>query len=229
MKGWVKNNPKPEEPDNIVFTPPSAMDCLEKIVYLSGIGKILTMKSLYILTFLLIGIFSLQAQNNFRNTTWGMSPEEVRASEGKDPVAYSDKDALYEVEVAGLKAAAFYMFFGGEMLVSGYLFGEEYVNLNNYIKDYEYIKKILTHKYGDPKSDDEIWNHDLYFDDTQNYGFAVSINHLAYQAIWELDDVFITQTLDGENYEVVHRIVYMHRDLHNKPLDEGEKSMLDDF
>ena len=81
-------------------------------------------------------------------------------------------------------------------------------NKNDYITDYRTIKKTLTQKYNVPILDEEIWKNDLYKDDPQNWGKAISLGHHNQWAKWETPDTKILLGLKGDNSEVFLSAIY---------------------
>lgn len=163
---------------------------------------------------------------DFRKTKWGMTPAQVKASESMDPTAQGGTETydliiLYSVSVAGLNTQLGYHFVSNKLVSGAYIIQESYVNRNQHIADYNKIKEILTRKYGPPSTDDVVWNNDLFKDDPQNYGTAVATGHLAYQSTWETPDTEIKLTLRGENFKVLHGVMY--EDKKSKSLIESRE------
>jgi hypothetical protein len=85
-----------------------------------------------------------------------------------------------------------------------YIFGLRHTNANAYIDDFKEVKKSLVEKYGRPKhgDDDACWKDELYKDDPDIWGMAISAGHLVYQAAWQTDRTDILLMLKGDNFEV---------------------------
>jgi hypothetical protein len=114
----------------------------------------------------------------------------------------------YLTKVAGLDAFAIYIFVSDQLVRGRYGFLAEHSNKNDFISDYHRIKSILTRKYGRPLEDETLWKNDLYRDDPDEYGFAVSLGHLVYYANWKTVHTEISLVLHGENYRIVHVLEY---------------------
>jgi hypothetical protein len=65
-----------------------------------------------------------------------------------------------------------------------YYFERNHTNHNDYIDDYIDLKEALIKKYGEPSSDDIIWENNLHKDNLQEYGLAISVGHLEYLTQW---------------------------------------------
>lgn len=166
----------------------------------------------------------------FRNVNWGASMEEVKVSEKTKPDQESEESLLYRVQLAGKEVLLIYNFLPEHGLYSsGYFFNEEHTNKNGFIDDYQEVKSLLIKKYGEPISDRVIWSNDLFKDDPQDYGRAVSIGHLKYVSTWTVERTNITLGLLGENYEI--GMILNYESLRLKKIAEEAKELkqLKDF
>lgn len=183
------------------------------------------MKNLLIILF--VGVVSVtNAQNNFRDTEWGMSAEKVKQSEDGDPALENEESIGYFGSVASLDVIIAYYFVENKLYKGAYIFNEDHTNKNLYLEDYLEIKEILTEKYGEPLRSEVEWNDDLYKDDVSEYGLAVSIGHLKMFSIWSLDDIVIEHRIEGDNYEIRHNVVYTsvkYGRIANQKLQEEEQ------
>ena len=97
-------------------------------------------------------------KNDFRNTRWGMKKDKVLSTEKNKPIKAAAEgqyfSAIYTGEVAGLKAHYGYYFLDDVLVRGFYVLKETHSNRNEYIKDYNKLKEILTRKYGRPKKSD---------------------------------------------------------------------------
>ncbi|MCD6098451.1 DUF3157 family protein [bacterium] len=166
---------------------------------------------------------------DFRKTTWGMGKIQVKKTE-KGKIVEEDENLLaYQGTVGGLDCFILYIFAEGKLVRAKYAFTETHSNKNDYISDFNTLKETLTKKYGKPVKDSRIWRNDLYEDDYQYWGFAVSLGHLAYFAEWETPNTYITLALYGENYEITLAIEYQSKKLKKLEEKEREKKSLDEF
>lgn len=111
--------------------------------------------------------------------------------------------------VGKLEALHFFGFTGESLEAIAFSFLEEHTNKNMYIEDFNYIKKMLVQKYGEPSREETKWRNSLFKDSPEDYGLAVSRGDLVYRASWELPDTNISLTLKGDNYEMQHLLVYI--------------------
>jgi hypothetical protein len=91
------------------------------------------------------------------------------------------------------------------------MFIQEHSNKNSYINDYDEMNETLKQKYGVPKETKKTWLNDLYRDDYDSWGFAISLGHLAYYSVYETESTTITILLQGENYDISHGVEYKSR------------------
>lgn len=90
---------------------------------------------------------------------------------------------------------------------------ENHTNDNDYISDYESINEALKSLYGEPDGEFIDWKNDLYKNDPQQYGFAVSAGHLVYGARWTANDgSIVIHMLSGDNFEISHDLDYISGD-----------------
>ena len=107
-------------------------------------------------------LFAEEAKYDFRKTNWGMSKEQVKATEDKKPDFEDNTMVSYEVTISEKDFECAYLFLEDKLYGSGYLFFGEHTNKNLYIDDYEELKEILTKEYGKPKIDKVTWKNDWF-------------------------------------------------------------------
>ena len=178
---------------------------------------------------LLLGMTSMSAvaeEYTFRRTAWGMSKEQVKEAEKE--IAYESETILgYEGGILEFDCRIGYIFTGGKLVRAKYIVEEEHSNDNQYITDYKTLRTALSKKYGEPLESNRIWLNDLYEDDPQRWGFAVSIGHMRDHTRWETPQTIIFLALQGDNYEILLAIEYTSKELRELEQKEKEKQSLD--
>lgn len=154
--------------------------------------------------FVLAPILNVEEEYDFRNTKWGMSPEEVHKLDIIDykMTGVSSESFFYLRNIDSIdnkKCMVAYYFIENILIAGAYSFSQKYYDKNEYINDYINLKENLKKKYGEPIKDDVIWFNDSYKDDPRHYGLAVSEGDLKYQSIWEIDGTEIILFLIGDN------------------------------
>lgn len=164
-----------------------------------------------------IGISKNKSSKNteldkFRDASFGISTKEVKSIEKAkfvQTLKNGDEETLiYSGIVGGLNCDIYYFFINNKFLMGAYYFTEEHTNKNLYIDDYKSVLNILKDKYGKPNIDDYEWLNDLYKDDVSEWGFAVSLGHLKYNANWKFSNGSIFTVLKGDNYKISHIVRY---------------------
>ncbi len=138
----------------------------------------------------------------FRKTFWGMDHKQVKNTEGGSPEKDDENIVAYRDTVAGVDTLVVYYFTQDHLVRARYAFLSRHTNSNDYIDDFKKVKDAMEEKYGKPKADDVIWKKELYKDDPQNWGTAVSAGHLVYGASWDTPWTRIELQLFGDNFEV---------------------------
>ncbi len=166
---------------------------------------------------------------DFRKTRWGMSKAQVKAAETTKP-SYEKADVVsYQIKLAGKQVLLSYLLHKNQLYKTGYVLNEKHTNENSYIDDYKQFKDALTKKYGQALKDDVFWYNDLYKSDYSQWGFAVSIGHMAMNAKWETETTSIVVRLTGDNYEITCMILYFSKELGQVVKKAQEQKKLDDF
>ncbi|MDY7002152.1 MAG: hypothetical protein SVS15_10285 [Thermodesulfobacteriota bacterium] len=155
-----------------------------------------------------------------------MSKQEVMVSEQGEPQYQKDNVIGYEVTVLSKNFLALYFFIQNKLVRARYALDVEHTNKNDFIYEYEEIKKTLTTKYGPPTSDNTLWANDSYKDDRSRWGFAISLGYLAFSSTWETEETEILNYVSGENLRVYCVIEYISKKLiHLEEQQQHKKNM----
>jgi hypothetical protein len=137
---------------------------------------------------------------NFRNVRWGMSQEEVQASEKLTPATKRPDLILYRGEHDGMRALIGFNFEDKKLVRAGYLMRESYEDPNSFIKDFQRMKQQLIEEYGSPASDEIGWKEgETVEEDPEKFGEAACEGKLMYYTVWETAKSLIKLRLDGLN------------------------------
>ena len=150
----------------------------------------------------------------FRFTSWGMTSEEVIASEPKlDPIEKSENFIKFKTQILGKNVELAYLFVQNKLVGSTYKLEDNYINSRHFISTYQKFKTALAQKYGPAKKEEIIWLNDAYRNDGNKKGLALSLGHLEYFASWETPDTTIASSLKEENYYVNCSVAYSSKEL----------------
>ena len=179
----------------------------------------------------------LKIDYDFRKTKWGMNHEEIMQSEENVSTYLKDyrteSEFVFQGNASGIPCYILYEFAEGKLTNSAYYFNisdKSYNNKNEHISDYSKLKGKLIKKYGNPSMDKQTWNNDLYKNNPENLGVAISLGHLNYITGWETPTTLIGLFLNGEDNGVNLCILYESKEL--KSLMENankNNTSLDDF
>ena len=183
-------------------------------------AKLLTVLSLF-------SLVSIPAwAEDFRDAKFGMSPQEVRATEeGADWVTPEEDVLAFDTKLAGYDVSAGYIFVDERLVRAAYFMTEEHQNDNDYLSDFEYLNGLLTKKYGKPKKKKTRWMDDRWKDSPAYYGHALSQGDFSKYSEWKTKTTLITHSIYGEDYVIIHRIDYESLEMP----DVEEEKVLDDL
>jgi hypothetical protein len=159
-----------------------------------------------------------QNEFDFRNTKWGMSKEQVKKTESSEIIEEDTDSIIYNDIVSHMPVMVIYIFVDDKLVRSKYIFNVDHTNKNDYINDYEKLQELLVSIYGNKFKKQILWINDLYKDYYDQWGFAVSMGHLAYSSQWVNQASKILLFLSGDNFQISLVIEYQSKLL--EKLDE---------
>jgi len=145
---------------------------------------------------------------SFRKTTWGMSREQVKASEDSAPTGERPDVITYRGEVEGIPVIVGYLFDGDKLIKAGYLMQGSYEDPNSYISDYNKVKDFLINEHGTPAQDEVVWGEGEKVEDPGKFGESVCGGKLRYLTIWVDPVTVIRESLDGEDGKCKHGVMF---------------------
>ncbi|HUY15204.1 MAG TPA: hypothetical protein VMX16_16480 [Terriglobia bacterium] len=155
-----------------------------------------------------------KAAPDFRKAAWGMTVDEVKATETGKPDQESDIQGEhlldYDREVGGFShTTVFYIFAQNKLARAKYIFNEEHSDDADYISDFQSVEKLLEERYGPPSSHNKIWKSDDDQDEFSGHeGLAVATGALSFYTEWDTSASAIIEALDGDNYSVDFQVEY---------------------
>jgi len=142
------------------------------------------------------------AKRDFRKANWGMPRNKVKWTEADDPIGENDSDIIYSRQFAGMDALMGYVFEEDKLVKAKYMFQQQHSDLNDYITDYNNLKKALEKKYGKAKMEKALWSNGLYMKIPAEWGKALSLGYLTYLSYWNTKNTQISLLLKGENSKI---------------------------
>ena len=186
------------------------------------------MKTSLITIIVTIATLSLGSQD-FRNTTWGMSPNEVKSNETSELIEESSDLLVYLTTLAGYEVYAGYIFIDGKLTRGKYIVLEEYSNKNAYISDYEFLNSLLRKKYGKPVEEEIYWitDNNSLNRDKSDWGHAIFKGDLILYSTYKTSTTEITITLGSEDFDIINEIEYSSMNDELRKMEE--EKLLDGF
>jgi uncharacterized lipoprotein YehR (DUF1307 family) len=158
---------------------------------------------------------------NFRKTTWGMSRDQVKASEDTTPTGDKSDVITFRSELDGIPAIVGYIFDKDKLARAGYLMRSSYEDPEKYIDDYDKVKESMIKIYGPPAQDEMHWKEGEESQDPAVYGKAVCDGRLSFITVWTDGVTMIRERLSGEDGQCKHGLMFESVDLYlNKPAEE---------
>jgi len=152
---------------------------------------------------------------NFRYTRWGMTPEEVIASETMAPIEKDETMIKYNTQILDKKVELLYVFAQNKLIGASYKLDENYLNSERFIKTYARFKEELIKKYGPPNKEITHWKNDAFKSDRSKWGIALSLGYLEYFTFWETPGTTVSCGLKEQNYYVLCSVDYWSLEFSN--------------
>ena len=166
---------------------------------------------------------------SFRHTNWGMTPEEVIASETMTPIEKDEKIIKYKTQVLDKKVELIYLFAQNKLIGASYKLDENYLNSDRFIQTYARFKEELIKKYGSPTKEITNWKNDAFKSDRSKWGIALSLGYLEYITFWETPATTVSCGLKENNYYVLCSVEYWSLEFSNLLDKNGNEDKPDPF
>lgn len=184
------------------------------------------MKATVLSLILFTATISLTAQD-FRTVSWGMTMEQVIEAEEIKTYSKAPDSINYTTEMTGLPVVLVYIFDEGELVKAKYKFNLEYLDPNDYIRDYEMLKETLVEKYGQPYDSEVSWQNDRYKEDRMKWGTALNNGNVVFYDRWKGDFNKVDLGMLGDGSRVYLHIHYYDieyaRTMEEKEAEERSK------
>jgi len=169
-------------------------------------------------------------EQEFRNSSWGATKDEVKRDEQPlKPIAESEHILRFPGKLADLDAAITYVFNSEDQLMEGrYLLESENMDPVLSIDDYEMFQNALSKKYGSPSQKNVIVINKQNITEDE---WATNLAHgnLAFDSKWSTENTDIDLTLDNNYDKIVIEISYVSKAYKEQDVEEKIAKMLDDI
>lgn len=164
--------------------------------------------------------------SSFQQTEWGMPPAQVIQAQSipEEARAWSEEHqglGTYAT-VASREALVLYTFVDKQLTMVSVQFLETHTAKNLYLNDYQRLEAQLTAVYGPSSDGKAVWSNDLFRDAPRHHGTALSMGHLTLVSYRETSTDIIIHSIAGDNYKVMHLIVYRSKEL--QPLKDSKQT-----
>jgi hypothetical protein len=174
-------------------------------------GLLVVMMLLGALILLASGIMNANEKEvRFRRVPWGCTIEDIKRGELGELLVEHPTMLIYKDWVDGSEVVCTFGIVNHRFMWGGYAFLDIHSNKNFFIGDFYSRDNLLREKYGPPREHEVIWLNDLYKDDPNNWGLAVSMGHLQMSSEWKIGKVSILHILFSDDGEIDHLIKYTH-------------------
>jgi hypothetical protein len=145
---------------------------------------------------------------DFRLTHWGETLAQVKAVE-KSQLEYERKDSLvYKALLFELNCRIIYVFTAGALTSGSFVIEQPHVDPARFLVDYENLKQFLQPTYGKFISEENMWKNEMYKNQPESFGFAISIGFLEKKTIWQDKRSRVELFITGQNHQITTRIDY---------------------
>lgn len=164
---------------------------------------------------LLKGLSSAWAEEfDLRSVRWGMSQDEVRASESLSPKEAHKDGLVYFTKLGDMDTVLAYLFRDDRLVAVAYTMLTNYsADYSACVRDFELVKGKLSSKYGTPGAEDDrkVWKDRSAESDPSLWPAAVATGNLSLYAQFLSERTLVRQSLKSENGIVVMTIGYADR------------------
>ncbi len=147
----------------------------------------------------------MQGEYDFRNTRWGMSRDDVLASEPSAPVVQTDSQIGYNTKILDKNIYLAFVFDNDGLISALYALKDLRDNLDDSLRDFEEFKDVLTQKYGEPNAGQgDVWTDPSYGNqdeletillDRSKYEAALKEGKILHAALWKTDNTWVRVAL----------------------------------
>ena len=163
---------------------------------------------------------------DFRKATWGMTPDQVKATEPAPPAEVSESEGEVVLRYETASSRLLYIFVDSKLVRAKDISKATHEDPNGFIADFAALEPVLLEKYGTPTADRAIWENDLFQQERLPYleqdrahasdilpsdrftGLSVSLGYLKMYTERTTARTRITHALTGADSHILHQVEY---------------------
>lgn len=150
----------------------------------------------------------LRSSDTFRGIPWGASKQQILEVDNNERKENGDDYLVLSGQLSDINVDISFFFWRGHFIKGTYFTTDSWKDFAGYLEKYEYLKRVLIKKYGQPKIDLRNWT-DVQFKNTPDRWLqALGKGHVEYFAIWQKDNVVIQIELGSKNANPGIKIEY---------------------
>lgn len=137
-----------------------------------------------------------------------MTPEKVQRAERTELIGGGNDILAYKVSFLGTQMMLYYMFDKDSLFRAAYSSVEKYINLDNYINDYNNYREQLVQYHGEAHRIELQWKNDEFKDIPEKQGIALQSGHLVMVSSWVTAESIVTLICMGDGTKISLEITY---------------------
>lgn len=152
----------------------------------------------------------LSASDTFRNIPWGASKQQILEKDISPRKEVGDDYLVLTGQLGkDINVDISYFFWRGHFIKGTYLTTDSYKDFSGYLEKYDYIRRNLVEKYGQPKIFlSNYWSDVTYKNRPDKWLLALSLGHVRYIAYWQKNNIVIGIELGSVNSTAAIKIEY---------------------
>ena len=166
-------------------------------------------------TALIVILFPITSfSSEFRDTTWGMTKDQVKKTEKLDVLQEKPDHVSYLETVTRYPVVVVYKFADDKLIWGSYSFQQFHEDHNLYVKDFDEFENAITSKYGKARVLDKWVNE--HSEHKQDKAAAIKAGDLIQWRTWETPNTMIKLIMFGYNNEFNIDVYYFSKKYRDK-------------
>ena len=150
-------------------------------------------------TALAYGDIAPQDGKDFRQASWGQTPQQVRASESGKLVLDDGPILIFEATAANHPCRAIYLFKENKLCMGFIQFSDIDADLNSYFTAATLLRKELVAAWEEPQVEKWNWEDPMFAEDPELRAEALGLGLVNYEVGWMIDRSIAALRMSGGN------------------------------